>query len=178
MTHIKQLIASYDNLVIDNVSALEKDWFVEQGRNSKSGIRNELQDYSGWTNYFARVITTIFMDAPVNVLVTAWENTREITAETGQNFTQFAPAIRDSVRDGLLGLTDVVGRVVINPATGGRGVVLEGTDSVFAKNRLDARKVVPIEELFEFGGASDEQSSGQPALRSVGDDETTLPKSK
>lgn len=152
LTDLLARIKGYDNLVIDNVSAFEKDWFVEQGRNSKSGIRNELQDYSGWTNYFARIMSTIFMDAPINVLVTAWENTRNITAESGQSFSQYAPAIRDSVRDGLLGLTDVVGRLMVNPKTGGRGVILEGTDAIFAKNRLDHRTSAPIKELFNFGG--------------------------
>ncbi|MDE3315298.1 AAA family ATPase [Lacticaseibacillus zeae] len=151
LTDLKGRVQGYDNLVIDNVSAFEKDWFVEMGRHSKNGIGNELQDYSRWTNYFARIMTMIFMDAPVNVLVTAWENTRDITSETGQSFSQYAPAIRDSVRDGLLGLTDVVGRVVVNPKTDGRGVILEGTDAIFAKNRLDNRKLVPIKELFKFG---------------------------
>ncbi|MGE9132847.1 AAA family ATPase [Lacticaseibacillus paracasei] len=151
LTDLKGRVQGYDNLVIDNVSAFEKDWFVEMGRHSKNGIGNELQDYSRWTNYFARIMTMIFMDAPVNVLVTAWENTRDVTSETGQSFSQYAPAIRDSVRDGLLGLTDVVGRVVVNPKTDGRGVILEGTDAIFAKNRLDNRKLVPIKELFKFG---------------------------
>ena len=152
LRELKTVVAGYDNLVIDNVSALEKDWFVEMGRQSKNGIGNELQDYSRWTNYFARVMTTIFMDAPLNVLVTAWENTRDVTSETGQSFSQYAPAIRDSVRDGLLGLTDVVGRVMINAKTGGRGVILEGSDAIFAKNRLDSRTSTPIEDLFKFGG--------------------------
>lgn len=150
LTGLAERLKGYDNLVIDNVSAFEKDWFVERGRASKNGIGNEIQDYGQWTNYFARILTTVFMDAPINVLVTAWENTRDITSETGQQFSQYAPAIRDSVRDGLLGLTDVVGRVVINPKTGGRGVILEGTDAIFAKNRLDNRKLVSINELFKF----------------------------
>jgi len=149
---LPDLLKDYDNLVIDNVSALEKDWFVERGRSSKNGISNEIQDYGQWTNYFARIITTIFMDAPINVLVTAWENTREVTTEQGQTFSQYAPQIRDSVRDGLLGLTDVVGRLLINAKTGGRGVILEGNDAIYAKNRLDQRKSAPIEELFQFGG--------------------------
>ena len=141
----------YTNFVIDNVSSLEKDWFVEQGRKSHNKISNEIQDYGMWSNYFSRIMTTILLIPNVNVLVTAWENTRDVTSETGQSFSQYAPAIRDSVRDGLLGLTDVVGRVVVNPKTDGRGVILEGTDAIFAKNRLDNRKLVPINELFKFG---------------------------
>lgn len=147
-----QLIKNYDNLVIDNISSFERDWFVEKGRNSKNGISNEIQDYSQWTNYFARIMTTIYMMKDINILVTAWETQREITTEKGQIFNQYAPAIRDSVRDGLLGLTDIVGRMIINPETSGRGVILEGNDGIYAKNRLDQRTAASIEELFDIGG--------------------------
>ena len=34
--------------------------------------------------------------------------------------------------------------------TGGRGVVLEGSEGTYAKNRLDKRTVCSIEEVFEF----------------------------
>lgn len=150
-----QLIKDYDNLVIDNISSFEKDWFVERGRSSKNGISNEIQDYSQWTNYFARIMTTIYLLKNINILVTAWENQREITTERGQMFNQYAPQIRDSVRDNLMGLTDIVGRMIINPDTGNRGIILEGNDAVYAKNRLDQRKATPAEELFLIGGESD-----------------------
>lgn len=162
LKNLDERVSGYDNLVIDNVSAFEKDWFVERGRASKNGIGNEIQDYGQWANYFARIMTMIFMDAPVNVLVTAWENTRDITSETGQSFSQYAPAIRDSVRDGLLGLTDVVGRVVISTKTSHRGVILAGSDAIFAKNRLDDRTACAIEDLFKFGGDRDVSASSLP----------------
>lgn len=147
----EEIEANYDNLVIDNVSSFERDWFVERGRASKNGVGNEIQDYGQWTNYFARIITTIYLFHGLNVLVTAWETTNDVTGETGQSFSQYAPEIRDSVRDGFLGLTNVVGRVLINAKTGGRGVILEGNDTIFAKNQLDNRKACAIEDLFKFG---------------------------
>ncbi|MGX2944191.1 AAA family ATPase [Enterococcus alishanensis] len=146
-----KLIKDYDNLVIDNISSFERDWFVERGRSSKNGISNEIQDYSQWTNYFARIMTTIYLMKGVNILVTAWENQREITTEKGQTFNQYAPQIRDSVRDGLMGLTDIVGRMIINPDTGNRGVILQGNDAIYAKNRLDNRTASSVEELFDIG---------------------------
>lgn len=146
-----ELAKQYDNLVIDNISSLEKDWFVEKGRKSHNGISNELQDYSQWTNYFARIMITAYSLKDINILTTAWETQNDVTTETGQTFSQYAPQIRKSVRDGLLGMADVVGRVVVNPKTNGRGVILQGDDSIFAKNRLDDRKLAPIEELFDFG---------------------------
>ncbi len=150
---LKENYKNYDNLVLDNISSFEKDWFIEQGRNSKSGIRNELQDYSAWTNYFLRFISAVYI-YPINVLVTAWEKQTPITTETGQQFDQYAPEIRDSVRNTFMGLTDIVGRMVSKSKTGERGVILEGNDGVFAKNRLDNRKGCKIEDLFNFGGDS------------------------
>lgn len=152
-----EIEANYDNLVIDNVSSFQKDWFVEQGRKSKNGIRNEIGDYSSWTNYFARIITTIFLFRGLNILVTAWETLEDVTADSGQSFQRYTPELRDSVRNGFLGLSNVVGRVVINPSTGGRGVILEGNDTVFAKNQLDGRTACAIEKLFEFGGEDNVQ---------------------
>lgn len=141
---------NYDNLVIDNVSSFERDWFIERGRATKSGINNELQDYSAWTNYFARVISA-FYQLDLNILVTAWEAQVPITTASGQTFNQFAPEIRNSVRDMFMGLTDIVGRMIIKPdESHTRGVILEGDDSVYAKNRLDKRAGCVIEELFNF----------------------------
>lgn len=147
------LSKQYDNIVIDNISSFERDWFIERGRATKSGINNELQDYSAWTNYFARVISA-FYQYPVNILVTAWEKQVPITTATGQTFNQFAPNIRDNVRDMFMGLTDIVGRVVIKPEDDSRGVIMEGNDGVFAKNRLDNRKGCKVEDLFNFADSN------------------------
>ena len=149
LKEVDEVLSEYDNLVIDNVSSFQSDWFVEQGRKSKNGISNELQHYSQWTNYFLRVLTAIY-SKPVNIYVTAWEDTRDLNLETGQIITQYVPQIRESVLNQLLGLTDVVGRIIVNEKTGGRGVVLEGSEGTYAKNRLDKRTVCAIEEVFEF----------------------------
>ncbi len=148
---VLKLGESFDNLVIDNVSSFEKDWFVEMGRNSHNGISNEIQDYSQWNNYFSRIITTIYMIPNINIVVTAWEKTIENNTESGQSFSQYAPDIRDKSLNGFLGLADVVARLMVNSKTGGRGVILEGNNSIYAKNRLDKRTSAPIEELFNFG---------------------------
>ena len=149
LKEVDEVLSEYDNLVIDNISSFQSDWFVEQGRTSKNGIGNELQHYSLWTNYFLRVLTAIY-SKPINIYVTAWEDTRDLNLETGQIITQYIPQVRESVLNQLLGLTDVVGRIIVNEKTGGRGVVLEGSEGTYAKNRLDKRTVCSIEEVFEF----------------------------
>jgi phage nucleotide-binding protein len=87
---------------------------------------------------------------PLNVYITAWEADHTITAPTGQQFTQYGPDMRDSVRNVAMGLCDIVGRLIVKPDTGERGVILEGNDGVFAKNRLDSRKGCKVDELFNF----------------------------
>lgn len=144
-----EVLGNYDNLVVDNVSSLQSDWFVQMARKSASGLQNELQHFSRWTNFFLRVLTA-FYSKPINIYVTAWEDTHDLNLETGQIITQYVPQIRNSVLSQLLGLTDVVGRIIVNEKTGGRGVVLEGSEGTYAKNRLDKRTVCSIEEVFEF----------------------------
>ena len=153
LIELPSFVSDYDTLVIDNVSSLEKDWFVERGRESKNHISNELQHYSQWTNYFARIMMA-FYSLPVNILVTAWEVNSEVPSETGQTFKKFVPEIRDSSRNGLLGLTDMVGRLMVNPKTGNRGVILQGSDFIEAKNRIDNRESDAVENLFNFGDST------------------------
>lgn len=147
---VPTIIKDYDYLVIDNFSSFEKDWFRWRGKSTKSGINNELQDYSAWTNYFLEVVSRIYA-LPINIVVTTWEGNHNLTLENGQIVSQYMPDIRQNVINTFMGLTDVVGRVVINPETGNRGVYLEGSDSQYCKNRLDNRKVCKIEDLFNFG---------------------------
>ena len=149
LKEVDEILSEYDNLVIDNISSFQSDWFIEQGRKSKNGISNELQHFSQWTNYFLRVMTANY-SKPINIYVTAWEDTRDLNLETGQIITQYVPEVRGSVLNKLLGLTDVVGRIIVNEKTGGRGVVLEGSEGTYAKNRLDKRTACSIEEVFEF----------------------------
>ena len=149
LKEVDEVLDQYDNLVIDNISSFQSDWFIEQGRNSKNGISNELQHYNQWTNYFLRVLSAIY-SKPINIYITAWEDTRDLNLETGQIITQYVPQIRTNVLNQLLGLTDIVGRIIVNPKTDERGLILEGSEGTYAKNRLDNRKACKMEDLFEF----------------------------
>lgn len=154
----KNLINGYSTLVIDNLTAFEKDWFVARGLNSKNGIRNEIQDYGDYTNYFLRLISKIY-SLPINIYATAWESKRDVDLEDGTKLTEYIPDVRNQVLNQLLGLTDVVGRIQVNPATHGRGAILEGNDGVYAKNRLDERIACKIEDLFKFGQQSKQENT-------------------
>ncbi|MEJ6401007.1 AAA family ATPase [Nicoliella lavandulae] len=141
---------NFDNLVIDNVSSFEKDWFTEQARKSSSQLSNQIQDYSAWTNYFNRWIASA-LSVHINVLITAWESTRKFVTSLGQEVNRYVPEVRDAVMDSLIGHVDVCGRMMISQKPGSEGkrfILLEGNDNIYAKNRLDDRKAAQPQDLF------------------------------
>lgn len=140
----------YDNLIVDNLSNLQKLWFVEMAKQTQNGLDNKIQHYGEFTNYIIRFIAKIF-SYDLNILLTAWENQSEVTNSSGQTFQQYGPDIRANARDYLMGNCDVVGRMIAKPKTGERGFILLGDDGIYAKNRLDHRKGCKAEELFKFG---------------------------
>ena len=149
--------SQYDNLVIDNLSNLQKLFFVEKARETKTGLDNKMSDYGEWTTYVTRFIAYVFK-WNINILVTAWEAQSKITDPSGQEFTQYGPDIRPNPRDYLLGNCDVVARMIQKPQSGKRGLLMQGSIDTYAKNRLDDRKGCKAEEFFNFEKIKKEQS--------------------
>lgn len=141
----------YDNLVIDNFSNLQKLWFIEMARESKNSLDNQIKHYNEFVNWVIRFISRVFQ-WDLNILCTAWERQITITDPSGQQFEQYAPDMRDSARDYLMGNCDVVARMIVSPKSGERGLILEGSIDTYAKNRLDDRKACKADELFEVSG--------------------------
>lgn len=140
----KANISKYDNIFIDNLTHYQKLWLLKKGENTKSGMP-ELKDYALLDNHLLKLVET-FNSLDANVIFTAWETTRNITHDDGQQYTQFIPDIRDKIVNHIMGIVHVVGQLV-KKADGTRGFVLEGNQSVFAKNHLDKRKGCIQEEL-------------------------------
>lgn len=147
--------SKYDNLIVDNLSNLQKLWFVEMAKQTQNGLDNKIQHYGEFTNYVIRFIAKIF-SYDLNIFLTAWESQSEVTNAAGQTFRQYGPDIRANARDYLMGNCDVVGRMVAKPKTGERGFILLGDDGTYAKNRLDDRKGCKAEELFAFEGGDNQ----------------------
>lgn len=138
----------YDNLVVDNLSNLQKLFFVERARHTKNKLDNKQSDYGEWNTYLTRFIAFIFK-WDINILVTAWEAQNRITDPSGQEFMQYGPDIRYSPRDYLMGNCDQVARMIQKPQSGERGLILQGSIDTYAKNRLDDRKGCKAEDLFK-----------------------------
>ncbi|UBR30208.1 AAA family ATPase [Bacillus sp. SD-4] len=140
----KANISKYDNIFIDNLTHYQKLWLLKKAEKTKSGMP-ELKDYGLLDNHLLKLVET-FNSLDANVIFTAWETTRTIIHDDGQQYNQFIPDIRDKIVNHIMGIVHVVGQLV-KKADGTRGFMLEGNQSVFAKNHLDTRLGCIQEEL-------------------------------
>ncbi|MGE9856442.1 AAA family ATPase, partial [Bacillus sp. AF62] len=106
----KANIGKYDNIFIDNLTHYQKLWLLKKGENTKSGMP-ELKDYALLDNHLLKLVET-FNSLDANILFTAWETTRNITHDDGQQYTQFIPDIRDKIVNHIMGIVHVVGQLV------------------------------------------------------------------
>ena len=143
-------IDDYQNVVIDNVSTLQKFWLNEVARATKSGMP-ELKDYP----IFDRVLLDFIAELKSlkkNLLILAHETSVEVTRTSGGVYTQFQPDFRNL--NPIMGIIPLVGRLVIhtNQETNQaeRIVVLQPTQSTKAKDQLIGNmKTIGQMELIE-----------------------------
>lgn len=153
-------LKDYDNIVLDNLSEFEQAWLAEKSRQSKTregksmGIP-EMGDYNKYSFYLPDMIRYINSWKGVNKIYTAWETTVQIQSPSGQMFNQFHPQMREKIITNVMGLMNIVGRLVINDETGKRGYLLSPSQTTFAKNQIDKRTFALQEDLFKFGDAND-----------------------
>lgn len=140
----KANIAKYDNIFIDNLTHYQKLWLLNKGEKTKSGMP-ELKDYALLDNHLLKLVET-FNALDANIIFTAWETTREIIEDGGNKYNQFIPDIRDKIVNHIMGIEHVIARLV-KKADGTRGFILEGNQSMYAKNHLDSRTGCLQEEL-------------------------------
>lgn len=141
--------SQYENIVIDNVSELFRACLANLGRDGKN---NRVPEQS----HYQRVDFTILdslralkkLDA--RIIFTAWETSDLWQTESGQGYNRAYPDIRNKILNNFMGLCDVVARLVVSKDADGnekRGFILQPTNAVYAKNRLDDRKGCLVTEL-------------------------------
>ena len=147
--------SQYDNIVIDNVSELFRATLANLGREGKNHRVPEQSHYQ-------RVDFTILdslralkkLDA--RIIFTAWETSDLWQTETGQGYNRAYPDIRNKILNNFMGLCDVVARLIVSKDADGnekRGFILQPTNAVYAKNRLDDRKGCLVNELIKESDA-------------------------
>ena len=65
----------------------------------------------------------------------------KIKLPTGQLYDQAIPQIREKIITNVMGLVNMVGRLVINEETGNRGFILTPSNATFAKKSAFGCKV-------------------------------------
>lgn len=146
---LKGASKDYDTIVIDNVSELFRSALANLGRIGKNNRVPSMADYQ-------RVDFTILdslralQNIGKRIVFTSWETSDQWTEENGQIFNRAMPDIRKNILNNFEGLCDVVARLVVSKDPDGnekRGFILQPTQSIYAKNRLDDRKGCKVEEL-------------------------------
>lgn len=149
LLHLQEIKGQYNNIAVDNVSELERCLLSNLGylgRNQGVPAQGDYQKMQ------FRVVNSFrwMKNLADRIVFNAWETTDLYTSAEGQQYNRSYPQINGKILNNVLGLCDVVGRLMIN-ADGERGFVLEGTNSIYAKNQLDNRKGCKQNEIFEGG---------------------------
>ncbi|EJV41776.1 AAA family ATPase [Bacillus toyonensis] len=144
--YAKANIDKYDNIFIDNLTHYQKLWLINRGEKTKSGMP-EIKDYALLDNHLLKLIET-FNGLNANCIYSAWETTREIRHEDGNQYTQVLPDLRDKIINHLMGIVHVVAQL-IKKSDGTRGFTFDGTQTTFAKNHLTANKGCLQEDLLK-----------------------------
>ena len=135
----------YENIVVDNISELERCILSDLGSKGKNKGVPAQADYQYMQ--FKLVNSLRFMKSlGVNVIWTAWETYENYTMPDGTQYTRSYPKISAKIVDNICGLCDIVGKIMAKQ-DGTRGIILEATQNVYAKNQLDSRKGCKVEEF-------------------------------
>lgn len=158
-------LSRYDNIMLDNISELERCILANLGRDGNNQRIPSQKNYLQMQFYIVDSIRFL-KELGKNIILTAWETSDVWISEDGTQFNRAYPLISGKILNNVMGLCDVVARLVYNEKTEKRGFYLQPTPSVFAKNQIDARRFCLQEQLFEGSdGGSDEGSEiGSDAL--------------
>lgn len=135
----------YDNICVDNISELERCILSDLGAQGKNKGVPAMADYQYMQ--FKLVNSLRFMKKwNKNIFWTAWETTERFDNPDGSGYNRRYPKISAKIVDNICGLCDVVAQIHVNK-DGTRGLVLEATQNIYAKNQIDSRKTCKIENF-------------------------------
>lgn len=139
----------YENIAVDNISELERCILSDLGSQGKNKGIPAQADYQYMQ--FKLVNSLRYMKLlGCNIIWTAWEDVRSIVHPDGTQYSQLIPKMSLKIVDNICGLCDVVGRIMAKQ-DGTRGILVEATQNIYAKNQIDSRKGCLVEEFVNFG---------------------------
>ena len=144
-------ISAYDNIAVDNVTELFRSSLEDLGKKGKAtqdGVPG-MADYQKIDFMLLRSLRGL-NSLNKRIVFTAWETTDLWTHESGQSFNRSMPELRKTISNNFMGLCDVIAKITqkkVEEDKIQRGFILQPSESVMAKNRLDDRKGCKVEEL-------------------------------
>lgn len=140
-------LTEYENICVDNISELERCILSDLGRQGKNKGVPAQADYQYMQ--FKLMDSLRFMKSlGLNVIWTAWETTEDYVTLDGTCYTRSYPKISKKIVDNVCGLCEIVGEIIVNK-DGERGVVMEATQNIYAKNQIDTRKICNVKEFIK-----------------------------
>ncbi|EHW1479392.1 AAA family ATPase [Listeria monocytogenes] len=141
---------NYNNIVIDNISELERSILAQLG---KEGKNNRVPSMANYQQMQFMMIDAIryLKSFGKNILITAWETSDQWQTPEGQIYNRSYPQISNKILTNAMGLCDVVARLIYDSEEEKRWFILQPTNAVFAKNQIDSRKGCKQEDLFKIG---------------------------
>ena len=135
----------YENIAVDNISELERCILSDLGSQGKNKGVPAQADYQYMQ--FKLVNSLRFMKSlGVNVIWTAWETIELFSNPDGSSYNRCYPKCNAKIVDNICGLCDMVGKIIAK-TVGTRGIVLDATQNIYAKNQYDTRKGCLVEDF-------------------------------
>lgn len=151
-------LSKYTNIILDNISELERCMLANLGREGNNNRVPGIQNYQQ-VQFFLMDSVRFLKTLGLNVVILAWETTDLWTTPGGQQFNRSYPQISLKIMQNMMGLCDVVGKLHYSEKNEKRGIILQPTDAIFAKNQVDERKGCLQSELILSGDADDVPTS-------------------
>jgi phage nucleotide-binding protein len=137
------------NIAVDNITELERCVLADLGSKGKNKGVPAQADYQYMQFQLVKSLR-LMKDWGVNIIWTAWEEPTDYIHPDGTSYTMLKPRINRTIRDEVCGLCDVVGRITVKSDSGERGILLEATQNIYAKNQIDNRKGCKVAEFTDF----------------------------
>lgn len=141
-------LTEYANICVDNISELERCILSDLGSQGKNKGVPAQADYQYMQ--FKLVNSLRFLKSlGLNVILTAWETVEQFTSPDGSSYSRSYPKCSAKIVDNICGLCDIVGKIAVKQ-DGTRGIILEATQNIYAKNQYDCRKGCLVEDFIKW----------------------------
>lgn len=138
----------FENIAVDNISELERCILSDLGAKGKNKGVPAQADYQ-YMQFKLVNSLRLMKSLGVNIIWTAWETVEQFQNPDGSTYSRQYPKVSTKIVDNICGLCDIVGKITTNKE-GQRGVILEASQNIYAKNQFDNRKGCLVEDFINF----------------------------